>query len=337
MISNRTVTVFGAYGHTGRFIVTELRKRGWTPILSGRDANKLNAMATEHRDLEARPASVDSPGTLDRALAGAALVINCAGPFLDTADPILEAALRAGVHYLDVTAEQASAAATYERFDATAQKAGLVVVPAMGFYGGLADLLATAALGDWATADEIRIGIALDSWRPTQGTRITGQRNKARRLIIANGALAPLPDPAPTDSWKFPEPFGAQEVVELPFSETILIARHLHVSALHTYLNITPLKDLRDPATPAPTPADEMGRSAQTFLVDVIVKNGSDTRRATARGRDIYAVTAPLVVEAAQRILDGSVRRRGVLAPGEIFDASTFLRALAPQHLLLEI
>src|ERR1700682_4625711 len=72
-------------------------------------------------------------------------------------------------------------------------------------------------------ADEIPIGIALDSWRPTQGTRITGQRNKARRLIIANGALAPLPDPAPTDSWRFPEPFGAQEVVELPFTETILI------------------------------------------------------------------------------------------------------------------
>jgi short subunit dehydrogenase-like uncharacterized protein len=337
MISTPTVTVFGAYGHTGRFIVTELQKRGWRLVLSGRDAGKLSAMAAEHRDLEARPASVESPEALDRALAGSALVINCAGPFLDTAEPILAAALRSGCHYLDVTAEQASAAAAYERFDASARDADLIAVPAMGFYGGLADLLATAALGDWARADEIRIGIALDSWRPTQGTRITGQRNKARRLIIANGALAPLPDPAPADSWRFPEPFGAQEVVELPFTETILIARHLRVSALHTYLNLTPLKDLRDPSTPAPTPADETRRSAQTFMVDVIVKNGAHTRRATARGRDIYAVTAPLIAEAAQRILDGSVRNRGVCAPGEIFDAPTFLRALAPQHLLVEI
>jgi len=330
-------TVFGAYGHTGRFIVAELRKRGWNLVLSGRDAGRLSALAAEYRDLEARPASVDSPEALDRALAGSSLIINCAGPFLDTAEPILAAALRSGSHYLDVTAEQASAAATYERFDKSARDAGLIVIPAMGFYGGLADLLATTAVGEWAAADEIRIGIALDSWRPTLGTRKTGQRNKARRLIIANGGLVPLPDPAPTDSWKFPQPFGTQQVVELPFSETILIARHLHVSALHTYLNITPLKDLRDPATPPPAPADETGRSAQIFIVDVVVKNGSHTRRATARGRDIYAVTAPLVAEAAQRILGGSIQRRGVLAPGEVFDAPNFLRALAPQHLLLEI
>jgi short subunit dehydrogenase-like uncharacterized protein len=37
------VTVFGAYGHTGRFVVSELRKREWTPILSGRDPAKLAA------------------------------------------------------------------------------------------------------------------------------------------------------------------------------------------------------------------------------------------------------------------------------------------------------
>ena len=42
--SDRTVAVFGAAGHTGRFVVSELRRRGLTPILSGRDAAKLNAV-----------------------------------------------------------------------------------------------------------------------------------------------------------------------------------------------------------------------------------------------------------------------------------------------------
>src|ERR1700733_3596164 len=42
--SNNNVTVFGAYGHTGRFVISELRHRGWTPILSGRDPDKLNAL-----------------------------------------------------------------------------------------------------------------------------------------------------------------------------------------------------------------------------------------------------------------------------------------------------
>jgi hypothetical protein len=115
-----------------------------------------------------------------------------------------------------------------------------------------------------------------------------------------------------------------------------LIGRHLRVSHLHTHLNLAPLRDLRDSTTPPPGAADETGRSAQIFLVDVIVRNGMDTRRVIARGRDIYAFTAPLVVEAAQRILDGAAEGVGVLAPGEMFDAPSFLRALAREDLSFE-
>jgi hypothetical protein len=242
------------------------------------------------------------------------------------------------VHYLDVTAEQASALAIFDRFATRARDTKIVVAPAMGFYGGLGDVLATAAMGDWASADEIRIGIALDSWRPTLGTRLTGQRNTATRLVITGGKLAPLGNPAPTSAptWTFPEPFGVQDVMELPFTETVVINRHLRVSHLHNYLNLAPLRDLRDATTPPPEAADETGRSAQNFLVEVIVRNGMDTRRAIARGRDIYAFTAPFIVEAAQRILDGFAEGVGVLAPGELFDAPSFLRALAAEYLGFE-
>ena len=335
--AGRTVAVFGASGHTGRFVVAELLRRGLSPIAIGRDAARLAASGFQDRGVETQIATVEDPASLNRALAGAAAVINCAGPFLDTAEPLVAAALRARVHYVDVTAEQPSALATFERFAALAREAEIIVVPAMGFYGGLGDLLATALMGDWAAADEIRIGIALDSWRPTRGTRLTGSRNTATRVVIADGELKPLADPAPSASWNFPEPFGVQDVIELPFTETVLIARHLRVSNLRTYLNLAPLRDLRDSSTPPPTPADETGRSAQTFLLDVIARNGTGTRRAIARGRDIYAFTAPLVVEAVSRILDGEVERRGVLSPGEIFDALKFLQALAPEHLTFEV
>lgn len=62
-----------------------------------------------------RVASAGDPASLDRALSGAAVVINCAGPFANTAPPVMDAALRAGVHYLDVTAEQAVALHAFER------------------------------------------------------------------------------------------------------------------------------------------------------------------------------------------------------------------------------
>jgi short subunit dehydrogenase-like uncharacterized protein len=333
----RTIAVFGASGHTGRFIVAELLRRGFAPIAIGRDSAKMAEAGFQDRDVEIRTASIDDPASLDRALASTAAVINCAGPFMDTADVVAAAALRARIHYLDVTAEQPSAQDLFERFGAAAKEAGVVVIPAMGFYGGFADLLATAALGNWDSADEIRLGIALDSWRPTQGTRITGQRNTARRLVIEDGKFVPLAQPAPQTSWDFPQPFGHQDVLEVPFSEVPVIARHLRVARLRTYLNNAPLRDLRDSTTPAPIAADESGRSAQTFLVDVVVRSGSRTRRAIAQGRDIYAFTAPLVVEAVERILDGRACGSGALAPGETFDSTDFLRALAPEYLTFEL
>lgn len=137
MGAGQKVTVFGAYGHTGRFVVAELRERGFVPVLSGRDADKLKALAYES-GLEARPASVDDPAALDRALAGAAAVINCAGPFATTGGPVIEAALRAGIPYLDVAAEIEANADTFAHFGERARAAGAVIVPAMAFYGGSA-------------------------------------------------------------------------------------------------------------------------------------------------------------------------------------------------------
>jgi short subunit dehydrogenase-like uncharacterized protein len=333
----RPVAVFGATGHTGRFVVTELLRRGFAPVAIARDSTKLAAAVFQDRGVAIRTASIDDPASLDAAFAGVEAVINCAGPFLDTADAVAAAALRADIHYLDVTAEQPSARATLEKYGGPAREAGVVVIPAMGFYGGLADLLATAAMGDWDFADEIRIGIALDSWHPTQGTRITGERNTARRMVVAGGQLAPLPQPAPEISWDFSEPFGRQDLSELPFSEVVLITRHLRMSELHTYLNHAALRDVRDSATPPPKATDETGRSAQIFLVEVIVRKDGDARRTMARGQDIYAFTAPLVCEAVQRILNGDVRSYGAHAPGAVFDARSCLQALAPEFLTLEI
>jgi len=337
MTSNHTVTVFGAYGHTGRFVVAELRSRGWTPILSGRDAGKLSSLGAAHPGAEVRPASIDSPGSLDRALDGARAVINCAGPFLDTAVPVIEAALRARIHYLDVTAEQQAALTAFERFSGAAREAGVVVLPGMAFYGGLSDLLATAAMGDWAAADEICIAVALDGWKPTRGTRATGKRNTARRFVFSKGKLEFLADPAPTRVWNFPAPFGTQDVIGLGLSEIINISRHLPVPEVHAFMNLPPLRDLRDPDTPPPAPSDESGRSSQVFLVEVVVRRGAEERHALARGRDIYAVTAPIVVEAAQRAVAGLAKKTGVAAAGEAFDARGFLESLCPTHLSLEI
>lgn len=307
-----------------------------TAILVGRDPKKLRVVQNAHPASEIRVASIADSVSLERALAGASLVINCAGPFVDTAPPIMEAAIRARIHYLDVTAEQRVALAAFENFSARARIAGVLIMPSVGFYGALADLLATVAMKNWLTADEIWIAVALDSWKPTQGTRVTGQRNSGCRLVFSNNGLSPLEDPPPKLEWTLPPPFRKQEMTALPLAETVIISRHLRVREIRAYMNLAPLADLHNPTTPGPVPADERGRSAQQFLMEVRVRRGDEQRRAVAAGRDIYATTAPIIVEAAVRILAGGIHATGTAAPGQIFDAEAFLQALSPEHISWE-
>lgn len=318
MTDSQRVLVYGASGHTGQFVVGELLRRGLRPVVAGRSRSSRFA------DLDQRTASVDDGPGLRALLNDVEVVINCAGPFLDTALPLATAAVETATHYLDVTAEQPAVQQLYRELDAPARAAGTAVVPAMAFYGGLADLLLTAVLGSETSAAEVEIAIGLDRWWPTAGTRVTGTRNTATRLVIRDGVLAPLSAPAPTGKWDFPEPIGAQSTVELPFSEVVTIDRHLEVGTLRSWLNTAPLDDLHDPDTPAP----EHGRSAQCFAVEVAVSSGTQRRCGTATGRDIYATTAPLLVEAAVRLLDGRYRGKGTLAPGEAFAAADFLTAI---------
>jgi short subunit dehydrogenase-like uncharacterized protein len=322
----KTIAVYGAAGHTGRFVVDEALRRGFAVRAVGRDAGRLP------RHVPGVAARIDEPDALARAFDGCAVVINCAGPFLDTAAPVARAAIAVGAGYIDVTAEQASALATFEAFDGPARAARVAVIPAAGFYGGLADLLASALLGA-SGADELTVAIALDHWWPTAGTRRTGERNQVPRVARRGGELVPIALPAERSAWTFDPPHGTQAMIELPFSEIITMSHHLPVREIRSHLNAASLEEIRDASTPPPEAADARGRSSQRFEMVVQARDGAARRTATARGRDIYAVTAPLVIEAAARMLAPGFERRGALSLGEAFDAADFLRSLSPSDL----
>ncbi|WP_305709051.1 trans-acting enoyl reductase family protein [Nocardioides sp.] len=333
--------VYGATGHTGRFVVAELAARGLATIVSGRDAARLEELAAGRSEVVVRPATVDDPASLDRALAGAAAVINCAGPFAATGGPVVEAALRAGIPYVDVAAEIEANVSMFADHGAAAAAAGIPVVPAMAFYGGLGDLLVTAALGESTAADEVHVAYGLSSWHPTAGTRVAGQvsheRRAGKRVRFTRGALDYHDDPLTEQDWPFPGPLGTRAVIaEFTMADVVTVPSHLDVPEVRTYMSAEAARDLAGPGTPAPEPTDSLGRSDQTFVVDVMVRAGGRERRATARGRDIYAVTAPLAVEAVARILAGRIRTTGMASAGAMFDAADFLRALSP-HLSVEL
>ena len=320
-----SIAVYGAAGHTGRFVVREAQRRGLPVVAVGRSAARLDEMIPPA--VPRRVAELEDPASLERAFAGCSLVINCAGPFLDTAQPVAQAALRAGCHYIDVTAEQPSAQSTFAELDAPARAAGRVVIPAAGFYGGLADLLASA-LASAGGIDQVTIAIALDRWWPTDGTRKTGERNKAPRLVVTNGRLAALASSVGKSDWTFSAPLGNQAMVELPFSEIITLNHHLKAGSIRSLLNRSALDDIHDASTPPPTAADDSGRSAQRFEMVVRLVQDGVTKTAGVRGQDIYAVTAPIVIGAARLLLEPACRRSGALALAEAVDPIELLRAL---------
>ena len=100
--------LYGANGYTGELTARMAAAAGMRPILAGRNASAVAALAQE-LGLEYRVAGLDDAAVIDQLLTtpGAAgrpqVVLHCAGPFSRTSQPMADGCLRNGVHYLDIT------------------------------------------------------------------------------------------------------------------------------------------------------------------------------------------------------------------------------------------
>ncbi|MCY1080244.1 saccharopine dehydrogenase family protein [Archangium lansingense] len=121
--------LYGATGYTGRLLARAANERGLRPILCGRDEPRLAAMASE-LGLEYRVARLDDG--LDEALRGVQVVLHAAGPFSSTCRPMVDACLRVGVHYLDLSGEVAAIEGVFQR-GAEARRRGVMLMPGAGF------------------------------------------------------------------------------------------------------------------------------------------------------------------------------------------------------------
>lgn len=125
------ILIYGATGYTGTLAAEHAVSRGLAPILAGRSADKVHALA-RRLSLEARAFGLDDAGAVQRGLQGVRTVLNCAGPFSATARPMAEACLAAGAHYVDVTGE----IDVFERLaamDGAAKGRGIALLPGAGF------------------------------------------------------------------------------------------------------------------------------------------------------------------------------------------------------------
>ena len=149
--------IYGATGYTGTLIAREAVRRGLSPTLSGRDGEKVRALANsygfDHLTLELW----NSVG-LEAALGRFDAVLNVAGPFSATAMPIIDACLRTGCTYLDLNGDVPVLAATAAR-DADALDAGIMLMPAVGFGVVPSDCLASHVASRMPDAQKLTLAI----------------------------------------------------------------------------------------------------------------------------------------------------------------------------------
>lgn len=134
-----TWMIYGATGYTGRLIAEAAVQRGLRPILAGRSA-EVAALA-DRLGLEHRVFPLGSPDETAPHLASVRAVLHCAGPFEITSRPMVEACLRAKVHYLDISAEIDACEAILSRSERF-ERAGIAAIPGTGLAVATSDCLA---------------------------------------------------------------------------------------------------------------------------------------------------------------------------------------------------
>lgn len=123
--------LYGATGYTGHLIARQAVARGLQPIIAGRSPGKTAERAAE-LGLEHRVFALDDVTAMEAALADAALILNCAGPFFTTAQGLVKGCLRTQTHYLDIAGEVPEFEALVAR-DTEAKAAGVMLLPGVGF------------------------------------------------------------------------------------------------------------------------------------------------------------------------------------------------------------
>lgn len=147
--------IYGANGYTGRLIAREAKARGLKPVLAGRNRDGIAAIAAE-TGFDSQILGLENAAALSKALQEFSIVLHCAGPFSATSQPMIEACIRSGCHYLDITGEISVFANAHKQTE-EARRADIVLMPGVGFDVVPTDCLAAKLVQALPAATELTL------------------------------------------------------------------------------------------------------------------------------------------------------------------------------------
>lgn len=336
--------LYGATGYTGRLVAAEAVARGLPPILAGRSGGPLTALG-EQLGLPVRVFPLDEPAALYAALEGVEAVLHCAGPFVWTSRPMVEACLARGVHYLDVTGEIPVFEAILARGEEARQR-GVALLPGVGFDVVPTDCLAATLAAALPGGHRLELAFASSRAGWSAGTlktmlellpaggaerrdgRIVAVRPAAltRRINFSHRRLMGVSIPWGDVSTAYHTTgipnvrvyLGLPTRAALRLRRLVTLAPLLRWSALRRFLQWWVGRTVQGP--------DEAARSdGRSYVWGEVRRSDGSWVQARLVAPEGYALTAVAAVECLRRTLAGDV------APGAWTPARAFGAALAAQ------
>ncbi len=214
---NQEWLIYGATGYTGVLIARLAVARGLRPIVAGRNRELVESLAAE-LSLPHRVFGLDAPAAVTRALAGVEVVLNCAGPFVRTALPLVDACAANRIHYVDITGEIAVFEAIAARGRELAQ-AGIMALPGAGFDVVPTDCLAAHLARRLPDAHSLQLAFRSGGGisTGTATTALEGMAAGAAGMVRRNGALLPVPAAWKTREVDFGR--GPRTTVTIPWGD----------------------------------------------------------------------------------------------------------------------
>ncbi|HYH29495.1 MAG TPA: saccharopine dehydrogenase NADP-binding domain-containing protein [Pseudonocardia sp.] len=338
------IVLFGATGYTGGRTAEAMVARGLRPVLAGRDADRLSALAQRLGGLETAVARVTEEASVAALVGRGDVLVSTVGPFTTLGAPALAAAVRAGAVYLDSTGEPPFIRAVHERWGPAAQRSGAALLPAFGndyVPGVLAGALALRAAGE--AADRVDVGYfltGLGAGRPFSRGTLRSLAGTANAPLYAwrDGALRTEPAGARMRTFDVagrPLPgvtIGASEQFALPRIAPALRTVDVYLgwfgrasAAVHAGARLAPLlsrvpgravaavTDALTRRVPADPAADALADAQSHVVAEVFDGTGTLLARTRLAAPEPYAITAGLLAWGAGRAAEHGVRGTGAL------------------------
>jgi short subunit dehydrogenase-like uncharacterized protein len=328
--------LYGATGYTASLILEEAARVGLSPMLAGRDATRVGRVAEQWR-LEARSAALADAAALARMLRGVKVLLNAAGPFADTAPPLLEACLRAGVHYLDISGEVAALEAAAQRHP-TARHQGVMLLPAVGFDVVPSDCLCVGVARALPNTRTLRIGISGLSLLSRGSARTLSRELGAATRVRRGGALVEVPPGSLNHRFELED--GARAFTAVTWGDLVTAHHSTGVANIETYFEATPtvsttvqasryfgpmfrlpllrsiVEQQAERWTVDPSAAERSARRVQIVVEGETASGQRHSLRVTTP--EAYTLTARTSVAIARRVLAGDFEA-GFQTPARLF------------------